>query len=59
MNIELPLTNAGNIDFDFMEKYIKAIEKISIANVIKYKNKVIAATKQVVNGNSVYAAAAA
>ena len=57
--IQLPVTTSGDINFDFMEKYIKAIEKISIANVVKYKNKVIAATKQVVNGNSVSAAAAA
>lgn len=55
----LPVTEAGDINFDFMEKYIKAMEKISIANVVKYKNKVIAATKQVVNGNTVSAAAAA
>ena len=57
--IQLPVTTSGDINFDFMEKYIKAIEKISIANVVKYKNKVIAATKQVVNGNSVSYAAAA
>lgn len=57
--IQLPVTTSGDINFDFMEKYIKAIEKISIANVVKYKNKVIAATKQVVNGNSVSVAAAA
>lgn len=57
--IQLPVTASGDINFDFMEKYIKAIEKVSIANVVKYKNKVIAATKQVVNGNSVSDAAAA
>lgn len=57
--IQLPVTTSGDINFDFMEKYIKAIEKVSIANVVKYKDKVIAATKQVVNGNSVSAAAAA
>lgn len=57
--IELPINDTGDINFDFMEKYIKAIEKVSIANVVKYKNKVIAATKQVVNGNSVSDAAAA
>lgn len=57
--IELPINDTGDINFDFIKKYIKAIEKISIANVVKYKNKVIAATKQVVKENSVSDAAAA
>lgn len=35
-------------DWDFMEKYIRTIEKIVIANVVKYKDKVIALTKTVV-----------
>ena len=37
----------GDIDFDYMEHYIRAVEKITIADVIKYRNKVIEATKQV------------
>lgn len=36
-------------DWDFMEKYIKAIEKIVIADVVKYKDSVIEKTKVVVN----------
>lgn len=35
-------------DWDFMEKYIKAIEKIVIADVVKYKDAVISKTKEVV-----------
>ena len=35
-------------DFDFMEKYIKAIEKIVVADVVKYKDSVISKTKEVV-----------
>lgn len=37
-----------DIDFDYMERYIRAMEKLAIADVVKYKDKVIATTKQVV-----------
>lgn len=49
-NIEilLPITPNGNIDFDFMEKYIRAIEKKAIKGVVDWKDKVIAKTKEVV-----------
>lgn len=47
--IELPVTADGAIDFDYMERYIRAIEKLAIADVAKYKDKVIETTKQVVN----------
>lgn len=35
-------------DFDFMEKYIKAIEKKVIAGVVQYKNKVIEETEKII-----------
>ena len=35
-------------DWDFMEKYIRAIEKVVIADVVKYKDEVIAKTKTTV-----------
>lgn len=35
-------------DFDYMKKYIKVIEKIVIADVVKYKDEVIAKTKEIV-----------
>lgn len=35
-------------DWDFMEKYIKAIEKIVIADVVQYKDAMISKTKEVV-----------
>ena len=35
-------------DWDFMEKYIRAIEKVVIADVVKYKDEVIAKTKETV-----------
>lgn len=46
--VSLPVTSGGDIDFDYMERYIRAIEKLAIADVAKYKDKLIAATKQVV-----------
>ena len=48
MSIKLPVKESEEIDWDFMEKYIKAIEKIVIADVVKYKDAMIATTKQVV-----------
>ena len=35
-------------NFDYMEKYIKVIEKIVIADVVKYKDEVITKTKEIV-----------
>lgn len=37
-----------DIDFNYMEQYIRAMEKLAIADVVKYKDKVIATTKEVV-----------
>lgn len=37
-----------DIDFNYMEQYIRAMEKLAIADVVKYKDKVIAMTKEVV-----------
>lgn len=47
--IELPVTDSGEIDFEYMETYIRAIEKVVIRGVVEWKNKVIEATKSVVN----------
>lgn len=46
--VSLPATSGGDIDFDYMERYIRAIEKLAIADVAQYKDKLIAVTKQVV-----------
>ena len=44
----LPVTYDGTPDWDFMEKYIRAIEKTVIADVVKFKDEKIAKTKEVV-----------
>ena len=48
--IELPVTADDDIDFDYMQNYIRATEKQTIKGVVEYKNRVIAETKNVVNG---------
>lgn len=47
--IYLPSKSDGTPDFNYMENYIRAIEKLVIADVVKYKNKVIEETRKVVN----------
>ena len=47
--IELPIKSDGTPDFDYMERYIRAIEKVVIADVVKYKDNVINATKSLIN----------
>lgn len=49
LSISLPITPSGDIDFDYMESYIKAIEKLVIADVVDYKDSIIETTKKVVS----------
>ena len=46
--IHLPIKPDGTPDFEYMERYIRAMEKVVIADVVKYKDKVIETTKKVV-----------
>ncbi|MCI8336815.1 MAG: restriction endonuclease subunit S [Peptococcaceae bacterium] len=48
IKIQLP-TKHGKIDFDFMENFISAIQKIVIQDVVAYSDKKLAATKQVIS----------
>ncbi|MEE3705297.1 restriction endonuclease subunit S [Campylobacter sp. CX2-8023-23] len=48
INIKLPITANGEIDFDFMENFIKAIQKLIIKDLVIWSQKKIEATKQVV-----------
>lgn len=50
--VELPAASNGEPDFVYMERYIRAIEKLTIADVVKYKDKVIDTTKMLVNSQS-------
>ena len=48
LEISLPVTPDGDIDFDYMERYIRAIEKMTIADVVKYRDRELYAAKQAV-----------
>ena len=47
--IVLPVKPDGTPDFDYMERYIRAVEKLAIADVVRDKDRIIAATKQIIN----------
>lgn len=47
--IVLPVKSDGAPDFDYMERYIRAVEKLAIADVVRDKDRIIAATKQIIN----------
>lgn len=44
----LPINEKDEIDLEFIENYIRVIKKVTIADVVKYKDKVIETTKAVV-----------
>ncbi len=45
--ITIPIKSDGTPDFDYMERYIRAMEKVVIADVVRYKDKVIETMKKV------------
>ena len=47
--VSLPTLDGINLDYDYMEKYIRVIEKLTIKNVVEYKDEIINLTKQVCN----------
>ena len=52
MSISLPIKESGEIDWEYMEKYIKATEKVVIRDVVDWKNEMIEKTKEVVANRS-------
>lgn len=50
--INLPITPSGEIDYMFMETYIRAQEKLAIQRVIDWRDKEIATTKNITNRDS-------
>lgn len=48
-SINLPVNQSGEIDWEHMEKYIKATEKVVIRNVVEWKDEMIKKTKEVVD----------
>lgn len=49
--IQLPINKDGEIDFEFMNDFIKAIEKLVIKDVVIYAEHKIQATKGVISSN--------
>ena len=47
--LNLPVTPSGDIDYHFMETYIRAIEKLTIQRVIDWRAKEISAAKDITN----------
>ena len=45
---KLPVYSDGTPDFEYMEKYIRAIEKLTIKGVVEWKDKEIEKTKEIV-----------
>ena len=50
--IILPITSSGSIDYQFMETYIRAIEKLTIQRVKDWRDKEIATTKNIVEDDT-------
>ncbi len=49
IKILLPTTKNGEIDYDFMRDFIKAIEKLAIKGVVEFADKKIAITQDLIN----------
>ena len=52
LSIKLPTKESEEIDWEYMEKYIKATEKVVIRDVVEWKNEMIEKTKEVVANRS-------
>lgn len=52
LEIKLPVSKSGSIDYHFMETYIRAQEKLAIQRVKDWRDKEIATTKSIVNSDS-------
>lgn len=50
--INLPVTSSGSIDYNFMETYIRAIEKQTIQRVKDWRTKEIKTTKNIVKDDT-------
>ncbi|MBI1702570.1 restriction endonuclease subunit S [Lactobacillus crispatus] len=49
-SVRLPVvSNTKNLDFNYMEKYIRTIEKLTIAEAVKYKDREILTTESLIN----------
>lgn len=47
--IHIPINSSGDIDYNFIEVFSKAIEKLSIRSVVEWKDRIIETTKSIVD----------
>ena len=50
--IHIPTNLSGDIDYNFIEVFSKAIEKFSIISVVEWKDRIIETTRTVVSQNT-------
>lgn len=50
--IHIPTNLSGDIDYNFIEVFSKAIEKLSIRSVVEWKDRIIETTRTVVSQNT-------
>lgn len=46
LNVMLPVDKYDRLNLNYMENYIRAVEKLTIKDVVEYKDKMIALTKE-------------
>ena len=49
LEIGLPINSNGEYDYNYMEKYITAVEKLAIKDIANFKDKIIENTKKICN----------
>ena len=49
IKVEMPITFNGNIDYDFIETFINAQQKLAIKSVVDWRDKEIDISKKVIN----------
>ena len=54
--IFIPVKESEEIDWEYMHKYIRAMEKVVIKDVVQWKDKELALTKNIVSGSGEQAA---
>lgn len=48
IDIQLPVTDNGDIDFEYIEKYMRAVKKQTIEDIVKYKDEYISKSKSII-----------
>ena len=49
IKIEMPVSSNGSIDYNFIETFINAQQKLAIKNIVDWRDKEIQTTKQIIN----------